>query len=413
MIIGLLIFVFASSASATVYKWIDEEGTVNFTDDYSRVPLPYRDSTQEINIPKWQPPPPQALLRRTASHPPPVSQVLVREGDFAVRLTQALGLGTSRDEAEAEAMLATAGILPKNGWIADYPVTPDILGEIQDSIPVAADSGRLAMNKDMATKAFQSLTLEQELPITADAGTEEAVALLPPSYGDYEGYPSQEIINNYYDDQGPPVITYYPPPPDFGYLYVWVPYPFWCSGFRFRGFYVLNDFHRSVISNGRNVTVTNHTLDPGTRRMATINPKTRATGNDLLRATFSGGSLASVAAHEQPSQVFTQSSPPGRSNTVRAPAAGRWVGSQSRPVLGKSDRLPPYQRSLGVRGVTPPPRTSISSSPGSNPFSGVQGRGMRSRDSFRGSTRGRKLRSPSIFEPKIKKSSCRSNLPLI
>ena len=388
MIIGLMIFVFASSAYATVYKWTDEDGTVNFTDDYDRVPLPYRDSAQEINIPKWQPPPPQALPRRTGSQPPPVSQALVREGDFAVRLAQALGLGASRGEAEAETMLASAGILPKNGWIADYPVTPDIVGEIQDSIALAADSGRLAMNKDMATKAFQSITSEQALPITADAGSEDAVALPAPSYGDYEGYPSQEIITNYYFDQGPPVVTYYPPPPDFGYLYAWVSYPFWCSGFRFQGFYVLNDFHRSVIFNGRSVTVTNHTLDPGTGRMAAINPRTRVTGNNLLRATSRGGSLASAAAHEQPAQVSTQSSLPGRSNTVRAPEGGRWAGSQSRPVPGKSDRLP-YQRSLAARGVTPPPETSISSSTGSNPFSGVPGRGMRSKGSFRGSTRRR------------------------
>jgi hypothetical protein len=41
------------------------------------------------------------------------------------------------------------------GWIADYPVTPDIIGELQSSIGAAADSGRLALNKDAAMMALQ------------------------------------------------------------------------------------------------------------------------------------------------------------------------------------------------------------------------------------------------------------------
>ena len=42
------------------------------------------------------------------------------------------------------------------------------------------------------------------------------------------------------------MVTYYAPPPDYYYLYSWVPYPFWCDEFWFGGFFILNDFHRSV-----------------------------------------------------------------------------------------------------------------------------------------------------------------------
>jgi hypothetical protein len=51
---------------------------------------------------------------------PPVAQTVVREGDFAVSLAEALGVGNARSEAEAESDLAALGIMPPNGWIADY-----------------------------------------------------------------------------------------------------------------------------------------------------------------------------------------------------------------------------------------------------------------------------------------------------
>src|SRR5574342_367299 len=69
--------------------------------------------------------------------PPPVSQTLVREGDYAMDLAPALGLGSPDNEASAESMLTEVGIAPHNGWIADYPVTPDIIGELQEDINLA------------------------------------------------------------------------------------------------------------------------------------------------------------------------------------------------------------------------------------------------------------------------------------
>ena len=75
-----------------------------------------------------------------ANHPPPVAQPLVREGDFAVKLVSALNLGQTDNEAEAESILSHAGIAPTNGWIADYPVTPEIVGELLQSIQAAAAS---------------------------------------------------------------------------------------------------------------------------------------------------------------------------------------------------------------------------------------------------------------------------------
>jgi hypothetical protein len=287
----LLVFVFASSASATVYKWVDEAGVVNFTDDYSKVPPVYRESVEEVGTPRMertvpsQAPPgkiaansqPTGMARQA---PPPIAQTLIREGDFAIKLAEALKIGQAKSEAEAETMLASVGIAPKNGWIADYPVTPDVLGELLNAIGPAADSGKLAMNKDQAIKALQDLTAQQGLPVRAGTESRYAGAEPPvePPPGDYGEYSRPDVINNYYYNQGPPIVTYYPPPWDYYYMYAWIPYPFWCSGFWFPGFFCLRDFHRFIFLNGRRGIISNHFIDPKTRRVFPIDPATRGTG---------------------------------------------------------------------------------------------------------------------------------------
>src|SRR5271166_6174057 len=79
-------------------------------------------------------------IREGRTAPPPVAGPLVREGAFAMILVVALNMGKPASETEAESMLGAAGISPRNGWIADYPVTPDIIGELRDSIGYAAQA---------------------------------------------------------------------------------------------------------------------------------------------------------------------------------------------------------------------------------------------------------------------------------
>lgn len=89
-----------------------------------------------------------------SENPPPIEQQLVREGDFAVRLASALGISATDEEVEAESRLGEAGITPRNGWIADYPVTPDIICELQKAVGTAADAGKLSVGRDEALKVF-------------------------------------------------------------------------------------------------------------------------------------------------------------------------------------------------------------------------------------------------------------------
>src|SRR5512136_1602464 len=128
---------------------------------------------------------PFAGLGQAQQAPPPVAQSLVREGEFALKLADRLKMGSPGSEAEAESALASAGIAPRNGWIADYPITPDISGELQNAIIQAADSGRLPLSRDEALMAFQGLTAEIGLSVVTDTGGGIVQNDPPADYGQY------------------------------------------------------------------------------------------------------------------------------------------------------------------------------------------------------------------------------------
>ena len=218
-----------------------------------------------------------AAITGAQSGPPPVGGPLVREGDFAVRLLYALDLGSTDDEVEAETRLAEVGIIPRNGWIADYPVTPDILGELQRSVVDAASSRKISLSRAEALKRINAVSGHNfELSVSPYAGGQTS-SPEPPA----EGYANPEEINNYYAYEDAPVYTVYTPPPDFYYLYVWVPYPFWCRGFWFPGFFVLHDFHRHFVVHNRVKFVSNHFNDVKSNRAFRVDPRMRFSGKTL------------------------------------------------------------------------------------------------------------------------------------
>ncbi len=208
---------------------------------------------------------------------PPVAQTLVREGDFAIKLATDLNLGNPTDEAAAENMLATAGIAPVNGWISDYPVTPQIIGQLDDSIAKAAADGRLTMSAEDATGQVRQLAAGLNLPVPA--GKEAASSGAAPT--------NPTVVNNYYYNEGPPIVTYYAPPVDYAYLYDWVPFPVFWFGFSFPGFFICHNFTTAVVvqpflaANAtfitRRVIVSNRFIDPVTRRVVRVDPVVRVT----------------------------------------------------------------------------------------------------------------------------------------
>ncbi len=236
---------------------------------------------------------------RTDPQLSPVTPPIAREGDFAVRLLQTLGLGAARDEVEAESLLTSKGIAPGNGWIADYPVTPAVLGELREAVLTASASGSLPMDGASASAAFDSLAMELGMAPDQTAGDTYASggaddAQPPPPVTSVSEYPA--YYDAYYTD-GPPIYTYYAPPYAYYSLYDWVPWPFYFTGVHFSGFFVLRDFHRHCRWNDRFLArgfvrgdrfksrfLSNHRFDSVQGRTARVRPAVAFT--DLSRSSL-------------------------------------------------------------------------------------------------------------------------------
>jgi hypothetical protein len=301
------------------------------------------------------------------TQPPPVGAPLVREGAFALELAEALNVGHPSSEAEAESMLGTAGIAPRNGWIADYPVTPDIIGELRDAVAYAAQAKTISMDQDTALKTLGDVQAGMSISVSpGPAGPPETSA----EGATGSGYPDQTVINNYYYEQGPPILTYYAPPPDYYYLYSWVPYPFWWSGFWFGGFFVLHDFHRHFREGGHVYSVTNHFRDARANRVFRVDPVNRFRGR-----TFAGigaprsGNFVNPGVSRAHEKVFNGS--PGGSG-VPGRREIRSQGSTTGTIRQPSTK--------SFRGVNPFPSNRVYSQPPGagrtfTPRSGAQGGG--------------------------------------
>ncbi|MGO9136100.1 MAG: hypothetical protein ACLP9S_02580 [Syntrophales bacterium] len=294
-----------------------------------------------------------AVTQAQSGGPPPIEQQLVREGEFAVRLVSALGISTTADEVEAESLLGGVGVTPRNGWIADYPMTPDIMGEMQKAVGDAADANKLSVGRDEAIKRLYDVAAASGLPITPYTGASTYGAESSGS----QDYPNPQDINSYYYDEGPPIVTYYYPPPDFYYLYAWIPYPFWCSGFWFPGFFILHDFHRTIIVNNRVVFVSNHFNDVRKHRVFRIDPEARFNGR-----TFAGigvkskkGFISTGVPHSE-TRIFhgpRGQVPPGArivSPPAARPASRPAGGAAVRPPAGERRVMSPAPREGGVPG---------------------------------------------------------------
>jgi hypothetical protein len=216
---------------------------------------------------------------------PPIAQPVVREGDFAVALAEALEVGNAQIESEAESDLVAVGISPPDGWMSDYPLTPDLIDALYDAVDEAADAGRLDMTKQAALEKYEGLIANLGLPIRPDEDALEPQEGPAAAYGPYS---DPSVVSGYYYDEGPPEVTYYTPPGDYYYDYQWVPCPFWWNGYWFSGFFVLNDFHtfgNVVIAKRhghRSVTrkpVTNHYYNKKRERFGDVEPMGRPEGH--------------------------------------------------------------------------------------------------------------------------------------
>jgi hypothetical protein len=277
----------------------------------------------------------------SASGRPPIGQPLVSEGEFAVELATALNLASSHDEAAAEDALASINIAPRNGWISDYPMTPDIIAEVRDSTARSASSGSLRMAETEATGIVDSVSTAMNLPIKVAGGKRayesSSSSRYDSEYGSSSGFeyqssssseyqsnsgaPPPEVseyaapadIEGYYNDYGPPIVSYYPPPWGYGPLYAWVPWPFWWGGFGFGGFFILNDFDRHDHFHHFSNHVTN-----ANGRVSTINAVTRATATGTHGASTVAGAGRST---QTPSGASRSTQGSRLSSSIARPSA--------------------------------------------------------------------------------------------
>ena len=233
----------------------------------------------------------------STSRRPPIEQPLVSEGEFAVELANALNLTSSHDEAAAENSLAAINIAPRNGWISNYPMTPDIIAELRESTARSASSGGLNLSEADAARAVDSVSIAMNLPIkvagekytdesSSSSEYQSSSAAPPPEVSEYE---TPADVDQYYDEYGPPVVSYYPLPWEYDYLYAWVPWPFWWDGFGFGGYFILCDFNRR----DHNHWFTNHVRNAdGT--VSRVNAVTRATGTGTGNSSTLSGTNRST-----------------------------------------------------------------------------------------------------------------------
>ena len=97
-----------------------------------------------------------------------------------MKLVSALKMGSATTDAQAEDMLASVGIIPKNGWIADYPMTATIVGDLQSTVVAAAAAKKIPLDKDEALTAYQSVTAEFGLTAVPAPPPRSAYVYPPP-----------------------------------------------------------------------------------------------------------------------------------------------------------------------------------------------------------------------------------------
>ena len=331
----------------------------------------------------------------STSKRPPIEQPLVREGEFAIELSTALNLNSSHDEAAAENSLASINIAPRNGWISDYPMTPDIIAEVRESTARSASSGSLNMSEADATRAVDSVSIAMNLPVKAGSGrysyesesssSSSASSSASSEYQSNSAAPPPEVseyvepseVEEYYDEYGPPIVSYYPPPWAYGYLYDWVPWPFWWGGFGFGGFFVLGDFDRCCHDHGHNGhnghdghnghngnhngRVTNHVRNAnGT--VSRVNAATRATGTASSR-------IAGATGSAQGSRLGSANAQAG-ARAIANRQTGQ--GQETLPVQSATTRNLASSRSSAKYEQVAPPAVERRPRPDRVPFRGLR-----------------------------------------
>ncbi len=302
--------------------------------EYTNLASRYKDLAASLVLAQHAAP---VNTKSSPSGPPPFEQPLVREGEFAVELATALNLTSSRDETAGESYLASINIMPRNGWISDYPMTPDIIAEVRQSAARSSSSGYLQISETDAVGLVDNVSIAMDLPVSAGSvsNSEYQSGSAAPAPETSE-YVKPSIIEDYYEDNKPPVVTYYPPAVEDANLYARVPSPFLWEGFGFGGFFILVDFN----SHHHHKHITNHVINAnGT--VSRIDANTRAS-TIANRQTGPGANAADPAGVSASRNLTSSGSVLDPDRTKRDPGSP----VQDRKRLAPGPRASPVASSL-------------------------------------------------------------------
>ena len=171
-----------------------------------------------------------------------IAPAVVRQGEFAVRLAEALALEIAEDdEDDALRALVALGVEPAAGWQPDQAMTPQIVTELRADLADAVAAGRLVMEPDAAWTAFDELLAELGLPLPAEPAL--AYAGGTPPVSSYGPYCDATATHYFYGSYGLPIYSYCYPPSAYIHYYSWVPCGFRAHGHSFAGFFILRQVH--------------------------------------------------------------------------------------------------------------------------------------------------------------------------
>lgn len=299
-----------------------------------------------------------------------IAPAVVPQGEFALRLAEALALDSAQDdEADAIRALIALGIEPAAGWQPDQAMTPQLVTELRADLAEAVAAGRLLMEPNAARTTFDELLAELGLPLPAEPAP--AYAGANPPLNSYGPYCDATATHYFYGSYGLPIYSYCYPPAAFLHYYSWVPCGFRAHGHHFAGFFVLRQVH--VIQRAPDRRHVGHRFDgrkhvrdhkPERRIIRVIEaPKTGHRTRDAhtwRRDTKSEISRTQSGVMEHKSEIMQRLAPavPSRVEPVR-PAPDRAIRFRERIGAAQPRQAPPAhaQRVSRIQRVVAPQRS--------------------------------------------------------
>jgi hypothetical protein len=224
---SILLFVLISApahSATSINSWQDANDVTTFSDNPTNTP-----SDAQVELLS------ENASLQTASETDPTEMAaeptlnqplrVVTQGEFAIQLTEELGLGEDPTAEEAADVLTAIRISPRLGeWELDQPMTQELTVRFRKLTIASAETGRITLSPEQVLLAFDTVSALLGLTVPVTTGPEET------------------SDSPYSIAETPPLVYVAAPPPDVYPYYLWAPVVggFWWNGFLSPGFFMLD-----------------------------------------------------------------------------------------------------------------------------------------------------------------------------